>query len=132
MTPPELLHQAYCEAMGIELPINSAFARYWHEADKEGLDPDGLKLAIKARIKRNFSMEPRYQIPLSIRKLVGDEERIADVINEAAVIRAEQRKKQFVPAKAEVLRVTGRPDEPEQSKTRHIGEIIKLREAANQ
>lgn len=132
MTPIESLHAAYCEAMGLELRINPAFERYWFDAINSGLEPDDLKLVIKARIKKNFSFEPRYQSQLTIKKLVGDEDRLAEVINEAAMIRANMRKKTYTTDKSSVLRATGRADEPPTQEAKSVKDVIVMMKEATQ
>lgn len=129
------LHTAYCSTVGVELP-QMPYHRYWYDADKLGLTPADLIIAISVRQKQNRSANGSFKYSLAIKHLVGDEDRIADTINCAALFRAEQRRKTFNPGKAEVLRATGRPDAPEskpaQSVEQIMANIVKLKGAVNE
>lgn len=122
---PEInaLHQAYCEATSFEVPLLPTFERQWFEAIKCGMKPDDVKLVVKTRMKR-VAQEARRPESLLLRNFCGSEEAIGDVIQEAAAIRATMRIKVFPAGKADVLRATGRADEPEQEPMRPISEVI--------
>jgi hypothetical protein len=104
--------------------------RWWSDARKCGLTPDCVKLVIKARMKR-IHAGVRHEESLMIRNIAGSDEAIANTIEEVAAIRAKLRVKVMPKGKADVLRATGRPAEPEQSTAKPIGEYIEaLRKAA--
>jgi len=117
------IHAAYCEATSFELPMMPHFERQWFEAIQCGMTPDCVRLVVKSRIKR-IAQEARRPESLLLRNFCGSEAAICDVIQEAAALRAKMRMKVYPVAKAEVLRTTGRPDEPEQGPLRHISEVI--------
>lgn len=136
MTPEiNALHTAYCSTVGIELP-QMPYHRCWYDADRLGLTPEDLVIAINSRQRQNRSANGSFKYSLAIKHLVGDEDRIADTINCAALFKAEQRRKTFNPGKAEVLRATGRPDAPEskpaQSVEQIMANIVKLKGAVNE
>jgi hypothetical protein len=132
------LHTAYIESMGMDaqdMPLNGSFQRYYFEASKEGVTPDMVRLVIKSRVKfNNGQQDGRYKKPLTLLRLFGDSDAIANVINEAAVIRSQMRVKVVPKEKASVLRMTGRSDEAQTDEPRHVGDIQlieDLRKAAN-
>ncbi len=122
---PEInsIHRAYCESTGFDLNLTAFFERQWFEAMKEGLTADCVRLVIKERLRRIREGVRRPEC-LLLRNVAGTEGAIADVLQEAAAIRARLRVKVFSSDKSDVLRATGRPAEPEQSEARPIGEYI--------
>jgi len=117
------IHQAFCDARGLELNMQGAQERWWFEALKCGMTPDDVKLVIKARMKR-IAAGVRHEECLAIRNIAGSEEAIANTMEEAAAIRATMRIKAYPASKAQALRATGRSDAPEQAQARPIGEYI--------
>ncbi|SRR6266576_4047703 len=117
------IHQAYCEATTFELPMMPHFERQWYEALNCGMTCDCVKLVVKSRMRR-IADKVRQPESLLLRNFCGSEAAICDVIQEAAAIRAKMRVKVFPKDKSDVLRATGRPDEPEQGPMRHISEVI--------
>jgi len=129
---PEInaIHQAYCEATSFELPLMPHFERQWYDAIQFGMTPDCVRLVVKSRMRR-IADKVRQPECLLLRNFCGSEAAIADVLVEAAAIRAKMRVKVFPAGKADVLRATGRPDEPEQATAKPISEYIQaLRSAA--
>ncbi len=129
---PEInaMHAAFCEALGHNIPQMPRHERGWNDALHWGMTPDCVKLVIKARQAR-IKAGVRHPECLLFKNVAGTDEAIADVIEEAAAIRAKMRVKVYSAGKAEVLRATGRPDAPEQGKTMPFSEVIKgLRKAA--
>lgn len=122
---PEInaIHAAYCEATTFELPMMPHFERQWYEALQCGMTPDCVKLVVKSRMRR-VAEKVRQPESLLLRNFCGSETAIADVICEAAAIRAKMRVKVYSTGKADVLRATGRPDQPEQGKTVSVKEVI--------
>lgn len=118
-----LLHTAYCEASGIDLPLNPRSERLWFEAERWGITPDDVKLVVKLRIRLN-SVPGSGQWSLLINRLIGDEADLDVFTNQLAVAKAQMRKRVYTPAKAEALRATHRPDEPEAPATRSVDEIF--------
>ena len=117
------IHQAFCDARGLELNMQNCQERWWFDALKCGMTPDDVKLVIKARMKR-IAAGVRHEECLAIRNIAGSEEAIANTMEEAAAIRATMRIKAYPASKAQALRATGREDEPEPSQARPIGEYI--------
>jgi len=106
------------------------FERQWYDAIQFGMTPDCVRLVVKSRMRR-IADKVRQPECLLLRNFCGSEAAIADVLVEAAAIRAKMRVKVFPAGKADVLRATGRPDEPEQATAKPISEYIQaLRSAA--
>lgn len=126
-----LLHTAYCEASGIDLPLNPRSERLWFEAERWGITPEDVKLVVKLRLKLNAT-PGSGQWSLLINRMIGDEADLDVFTNQLAIAKAQLRKKVYTPAKAEALRSTHRPDEPEASPPRHVSEIFEvMRKQAN-
>ncbi len=128
---PEInaMHEAFCQARGIDLALNGCTERQWDDAIKMGMTPDDVRMVIKSR-KERIKAGVRHEECLKIRNIAGSEDAIAEVLEEVAAIKAKLRVKVYPAGKAEVLRATGRPDEPEQGKTMPFSEVIKgLRKA---
>ena len=117
------IHQAFCDARGLELNLQGAQERWWFEALKCGMTPEDVKLVIKARMKR-IAAGVRHEESLYIRNIAGSEEAIANTLEEAAAIRATMRIKAYPVGKAQALRATGRDDEPEQGGAVPISQVI--------
>lgn len=118
------LHAAFCEASGRTINLIPPIERWWQEALKYEITPAMVRMVMHARIKRNYSSaELRFHC-LSLKLLIGDEERLAQFVDEAAQLEAMKRKRVFVPGKAEALKATGRAGEPEPAKARSINEVF--------
>jgi hypothetical protein len=108
------LHACYCE-LSLRQPPFLTCERRWLEFHNAGFGIDDLKLVIAFVQKVNSKRERQYHIPLRFDSLIGDLERMGDLLGES---RADKRARDFKarhsypPAKAEVLRATGRPDAP--------------------
>ncbi len=129
---PEInaMHAAFCEARGLDLPLNGCTERQWDNAIKMGMTPADVTLLIKAR-KERIKAGIRHEECLYMRNITGSEDVIANALEEIAAVKAKQRVKVYPAGKSEVLRATGRPDQPEQGKTMPFSEVIKgLRKAA--
>lgn len=123
------IHQAYCEATTFELPMMPQFERQWHDALQCGMTCDCVRLVVKSRMAR-IRDKVRQPECLLLRNFAGSEAAICDVLQEAAMLRAKMRIKTFCPGKAEVLRSTGREDEPEQEKMRPVSEVLQAMRSA--
>jgi len=117
------LHAAFCHATGRETVLIPQIERWWYEALKCEVTPQMVTDVIESRMKRDYSTGSMRFNCLGLRHLIGDDDRLAQFVDEAAQIAATKRKRVFVPGKAQVLRDTGRPDEPETPKTRHVSEV---------
>lgn len=125
-----LLHETYCSCMALDLPLHPADERRWLSAVLAGVEPDMIRLVITERRKR-IREGVRFPESLYIRNLVGSDEAIADMMNEAAVIQANARIKVMDKGKASVMRATGRSVEVGQSEAKPVGHyIVQLRRAA--
>jgi hypothetical protein len=118
-----LLHQAYCEASGLDLPLNPRSERLWYHAHHWGIGPEDVKLVVKLRMRLN-STPGSGTWSLLINRLIGDEADLDVFTNQLAVAKAQMRKKVFAPAKQDVLRATHRPDEPEAQGARSVSEVF--------
>lgn len=126
-----LLHTAYCEARGLEMRLDPGSERIWFDAHQCGVTPDDVKIVVKYRMKLN-AVPGSGKWGLLIRNLVGDMDNLGVFNNQLAEAKAQLRKKVYTPAKAEALRSTHRPDEPEASPPRHVSEIFEvMRKQAN-
>jgi hypothetical protein len=94
-----------------------------------GVSPDDLKLCVKARLA--FNRNSMCKKGIELKHLCRDEENIAVLINEVAVIRADMRIRVVDPAKASALRSTGRPDTMPETPPKHVSdtEVLKAIEA---
>lgn len=118
MSEPETtlrsLHACYCE-LSLQQPPYSTCERRWFEWQKAGFDIDDLRLVIEHVRRENKKRDFGFQLSLRFDKIIGDIERFGDCLGSA---RAEKRARDFKakhsypPAKAEVLRATGRSDQP--------------------
>ncbi len=128
---PEInaMHEAFCEALGYDVAMHGCTERYWYEAIKLGMTLEDIRLIVKNRQKR-IKAGVRHEECLKIRNIAGSEESIADALEESAGIKAKLRVKVFSPAKREVLKATGRPDEPEQGQMRPVSEVIQAMKQA--
>ena len=118
------LHTAFCDVTARELPLTYAAQRWWYEAAKEGVTTDMVRDVMTHRMKQQYGSESMRFHSLSLRYLIGSDERIASLVEDYAQIAANRRKRVFTPGKSEALRSTGRADEPEQMPARHITEIF--------
>lgn len=126
------LFQAYLLAMGMEMPLNMAFERYLFQAIKEGVTALMMTDVVRERRVR-IGQGVRNKECLKLRNLIGDDEALADFINEAAMISALKRKKVMDPTRASVLRQSGRSDQgpsPEPRSAADVDLIKQLRKAA--
>lgn len=123
------IHQAYCESTTFELPMMPHFERQWYEAIQCGMTPDCVRMVVKSRLQR-VKDKIRQPESLLLRNFCGSEAAICNVLEEAAALRARMRIKVYPASKSEVLRATGRSDQPEQEPTRSIKDVLKaMREA---
>jgi hypothetical protein len=126
------LHTAYCEVSGYELQMLPFFERGWLQAHLDGVTPDAVAAVWKQRQKGVHKGE-RRQASLLLRAFCGTEDAIASVVEEYAAIKAQGRVRLVDPARAEVLRTTGRSDAVPETPAKAAAdlELIKrLREAA--
>jgi len=108
------LHVAFCEATGQQPPYATCERRLL-EFHNTGFAVDELRLVIAYVRQANRKFSGGIGYSLNFGSLVGNLEKFGDLLGLA---RAEKRAKDFrakhsyPPAKAEVLRATGRPDAP--------------------
>ncbi len=109
------LHACYCEWSGHSTPYVTCERRWW-EFEKAGFDKEDLRLVIEHVKRINSKRDAGFRLSLRFDKVVGDLERMGDLLGEA---RADKRardfraKHAFVQDKASVLRATGRADSQE-------------------
>ena len=108
------LHVAFCEATG-QSPPYATCERRLLEFHNTGFAVDELRLVIAYVRQANRKFSGGIGYSLNFGSLVGNLEKFGDLLGLA---RADKRAKDFKakhsypPAKAEVLRATGRPDAP--------------------
>lgn len=124
------LHASYCAAMAIDLELTVSMERDWLSALQEGIQPDDLRLVICDRRKR-IREGVRHKESLYLRNLIGNDERIADLLNEAAVLRSLMRVPTVDEGKAEVMKATGRPVQSTPDNCRKMSDVFEaMRKAA--
>lgn len=117
------LHAAFCRATDRELQINPAFERWYRDSLQYGLTPEILQEVMASRMKREYSTFSMKLHSCSLRYAIGDEERLAQLLDEAAALQSTKRKRVFTPGKAQALQDTGRSGEPEAAPARHVSEV---------
>ncbi len=130
---PEInkLHSAYCAATGMDLALLPASERWWFDAIKAGMTVEDIQVVASDRHKR-IKDGRRHKESLLLRNFIGSDEAIQSVMEEAAAIRALKRRAQYPKDKQQVLKVTGRPTEPDAKGIRSVGEVLEaMRKAAN-
>ena len=129
---PEItaLHAAYCAALGIDLLLTASAERHWYEAQGEGVTAETIRAVLADRQKR-IRAGVRHKESLLLRNLIGDEDRIGDLLNEFAVLKAAGRVRVMEPGRAAVLKATGRPAEIATVDARPVADVIEaMRKAA--
>lgn len=117
------MHAAYCEARGLDLVLLPPAERQWFDAMKLGMTPEDVRMVIKAR-KERIRAGIRHEECLCIRNIAGSEEAVANSLEEVAIVKAKMRVKVFDAGKREVLRATGRLDQPEQGRMIPVKDVI--------
>lgn len=118
------LHRAYCDLLSRDLPLNMTAERWWHDALKDGLTVNDLKMVILAR-QQAVKRGDRREACLLLRNICGSSEAILDCLDESSAIRAKLRCKPTDPARASVLRSAGRPAPVDTAlSARPIAEVI--------
>jgi ribosome maturation factor RimP len=116
------IHAAFCQALGYELVLLPPAERQWFEAIQMGMTPEDVRLIVKSR-KDRIRAGVRHEECLRIRNIAGSDETISDALEESAAVKAKMRVKVYSAGKSEVLRATGRPDQPE-GKMMSVKEVI--------
>lgn len=118
------LHEAFCAVTGRELRMNPTFERWWFQALQYEINCDMVREVMALRMKGEYTGFSMRMHCLSLKHLIGDDERLAQFLDEAAQIAATRRKKVYSPGKASVLKAAGHDSEPEASPPRHISEVM--------
>ena len=125
------LHAAFCEVTERPMPLNPRFERAWFDAIAFGLTPDMVREVMQSRMRRQYINESMRIHCCSIWHCIANEDRLAQMVDEAHQLAAAKRKKVYAPGKAAVLASTHRATEPEPQPARSYAEILKgLKEAA--
>lgn len=117
------LHASYCTAMALDLPMTPSYERLYWAALQMGLTPEMMDLAVRERMKLNLTSQ--FKMKLGIYNLIGTDDDTARVINEAAIVIASRRKKVMDPARASVLKATGRSTDLPQTDGQVVGKLMK-------
>jgi len=126
------LHTAFCEVSGQQLPMLPFFERNWCEAHNFGVTPEDITRVFKERTK-GVQLGERRRASLLLRAFCGSEEAIASVVEESAALKARARMRVVDPARAAILRQTGREDKAPETPARAVGDtdlLNQLRKAA--
>lgn len=126
-----LLHRTYCVAMGIgEMPLIPYFERGWLDAVNAGITCEDIRIVVADR-QRRIRDGVRHRECLLLRNLIGSDEAIGNLMNEASMLRAQARVKPVNAGKLEVLRATGRLEPKPATDAVPIGKVIdEMRKAA--
>lgn len=118
------LHASFCDTTGWDLRMTATAERYWCECCMEGLTPEDLRAVITYR-KRLIKAGDRRQSCISIHNICGTSEAILDTLCDASMLRAMVRKRTLDPARASILRQTGRSDAVPSAEAKPVSEIVK-------
>lgn len=126
-----LLHQCYCTAMGIgEMPLVPYYERLYCEAVNAGITCEDIRMVIADR-QRRIRDGVRHRECLLLRNVIGSDEAIGNLMNEASMLLAKARVKPVNAGKLEVLRATGREEPKPVTDAVPIGKVIEeMRKAA--
>ncbi|MCE5278877.1 MAG: hypothetical protein LLG03_12715 [Planctomycetaceae bacterium] len=105
MTPIPQLHALYVTLTGMDIRLDPSREYDWFQWTQAGFTADDLQLLV-AEIKRGIRDQTRRPAALKFRNLIGDLQRFEEDLAEA---RARARAFRPDPARASVLRSTGRP-----------------------
>lgn len=117
------LFHTYTLMTGFEMGLSMASERWLTDCINDGITPEDLGMAINGRRLWNLTHECKKS--LLLHKMVRDPEDRAILINEIAEIKARKRIKVMEPAKASVLRQTGRSTDPPQKDAEQAKEALK-------
>jgi len=125
------LHEVYCRetSLQVSLPVSRHFL--WEAFLARGFTADDLTVVCR-NLRRQISNGDRRMACLRFTVLIGELDTFEELLAE---FRALQRKPKFAPGKAQVLRDTGREDEPTQPDAQRAGvslERSKLSEQLNE
>jgi hypothetical protein len=127
-----LLHQAYNQAFGLKIPMMFSYERLWLNAVQCGITPEMVADVIKHRQER-IKAGVRNWESLKIKNLVGDDDKLGEFIEEWHHIEAKKRIKVMEPARASVMRATGRSDQLPEKLPQHVSDVLihALKQAAS-
>lgn len=132
-TTPEKIAEildAYNRALGSDLRMTMTFERWIWDALQMGLTAEDVQLCLQHRMAYNRA-RTSFKKSLSLHNLIRSDEDVSVTMSEAAAERSISRVRVMPAARAEVMRATGRPDEVEPPRTRHISEVIEAMRAAS-
>lgn len=124
---PEInqLHEAYCQATGMELALLPASERWWFDAIKAGMMPEDIALVVKER-QRRVKDGRRHKESLLLRNFIGSDEAIQSVMEESAALRALKRASTMHRNAEKTLREFRKtPVERDAKEFRSVGEVLK-------
>lgn len=117
------LHSAHCSARNLVLDLRPTQERWYHDALKAGITPDMLYEVIKHR-QRRILAGVRREESVYIRNLVGSEEAIDNLLEEAAMLASRKRIRVMPPDQASVMRTTGRSDQVPDKPAQHVSDAL--------
>lgn len=120
------LHASHLKANSIDpalLPLNMAFERAWFEAMNNGVTPEMIEAVIAYRLQR-IKIGVRNPECTRLRNLVGNDEKIAELLEDWAFLQSRKRMKIMDPARASVLRATGRSDQLPDRPAKPAAEVL--------
>lgn len=122
----EQLHQTYVAVTGfVDVRLVPPFDRWLFDLMKAGFTPPDLKLLLLNRKRALAKGMRKSERCLFLSVICRDEEAVAEAVEELNAIKARLRKHCYTPAKAAVLRATGRFDEPQPSMAKNVAEVLR-------
>jgi hypothetical protein len=121
MTPAIVqLHHLYRQLTGLQITLDFSRENTWGYWCAKGWTAEDLRLVV-AHIKNEIRAQRRFPASLRFSNLVGQVDRFEEDLAEA---RARSRGSRVDPARASVLRATGRPGAPPPPSARPASQII--------
>jgi hypothetical protein len=119
------MHDAYVAGTGLQVTLDFAREEAWWHVWKRGIRAkDITDLIAENRRRVRFGIPARS---LTFRNFVGSPDFLEE---DLAELRARERTPKRDPAKAAVLRATGRPEAPEPPQGKPVGEVLSGEEMA--
>lgn len=123
----QAIHAVYCRLTNVQYPLTMSDHFRWSTWKAQGWITEDLKLVVK-HIRWLISEGRRRHESFRLDNLI-EPERFGKDLAEA---RALARKPRYAPGKAEVLRATKRPDEPEQAPAQSAEQVMRDSQAFTQ
>jgi hypothetical protein len=121
------LHQAYVRLSGYDVPLTMGRIQAWEQWRGHGFEEEDL-VSVVGMIKKRIGQQRRRPESLKFHNLIENTERFEEDRAETNQRKPERMDK----GKAEVLRVSGRPDYSKKENALRLGEIMERMKLAEQ